>query len=187
MYDNDRYWQPVLIKLKNLHASGRLLDIGCAFGYFLKRAKPFFSEVYGADISEYALEKAQKQVPQGKFSVVNLDTDDLPFPDDNFDVITAFDVLEHTKSIPNSLAKIKAKLKPGGYLIFSVPVTDTWAGWLFHKFDKDITHISVPTTRELDEFISHSGMTLVEKQGFLNAAYIRIPFLPVSYEVTLKK
>ncbi len=185
--DNLKHWQPVLTLFERHHIQGSILDIGCAFGYFLKYAAPGFNSVSGADISEFAVEKAGETLPRGQFITLDLDTEELPFPDESFDIVTAFDVLEHTKSIAASMKKIYPKIKKGGYLLFSVPVKDTWAGRIFTLFDKDVTHISVPTKQELASVIESSGMEFIEQTSFFVPGDSRIPFIPVTHEVLLRR
>ncbi len=186
-YDNDRFWRPVVAVLKKHGAQGRILDIGCAFGFFLKRAAPLFQEVYGVDVSSFAIEQAKRHLLSARFEVVDLDTAELPFADGFFDVITAFETLEHTASIPVSLRKISSKLKKGGYFIFSVPVRDTLAGKLFGYIDKDSSHVSVPKVAELFEMVRESGFTVLKTRTFLDVSYFRIPGIAASYEFILQK
>lgn len=186
-FDNDRYWKPVVDIIRKYHIHGRILDIGCAFAYFLKRAQPFFQEIYGVDISDYAISKAKSIIPSGYFRVLDLDKQELPFENSFFDFITAFDVLEHIESVSKSLQKILPKLKPDGYLMFSVPLKDSWAGKIFHFFDKDVSHISVPYTKELYSIIEHSGLKIIQKQAFLNAIFFRVPGVPQSLELLVQK
>jgi 2-polyprenyl-3-methyl-5-hydroxy-6-metoxy-1,4-benzoquinol methylase len=185
--DTLQRWKPILNVFKKYDISGSILDIGCAFGYFLKYAEPYFETIKGIDTSDFAIEKARKNVPNGSFQVLDLDKDDLPFPDGSFDVITAFDVLEHTQSISASIEKIAEKLKTGGHPLFSVPVKDTWAGRIFTVFDKDVTHISVPTKRELEIVVEKSGLDLVQRRHFFAPGDFQIPGIPVTHEILLRK
>ena len=110
---------------------GRLLDVGCAFGLLLKEASPFFSELYGYDISEFAINKAKKIIPTANLKVVDIESE-LPCPNGFFDCITALDVLEHTRDFEKSFEKITSKLKKGGYLIVSMPI-DSFVRKIFKK------------------------------------------------------
>ena len=114
-----------------------LLDIGCGYGRFLKSAQKGF-ETFGIDPSKHAISEAKKYARATKFEVATISSYK---PKKLFDVITAFDILEHTNNLTGSLKKIKSWLKPGGLLIAVVPVYDgifgTIGGWL----DKDVTHV----------------------------------------------
>jgi SAM-dependent methyltransferase len=115
----------------------KLLDIGCGYGRFLKAAQNKF-ETFGIDPSEHAIYEAKKYASNTKFEIATVSSYK---PKKLFDVITAFDILEHTNNLPGSLQNIKNWLKPGGILMIVVPVYDgifgTIGGWL----DKDVTHV----------------------------------------------
>ncbi len=114
-----------------------LLDIGCGYGRFLKAAQDEF-ETFGIDPSAFAIAKAKKYAANTKFEIATVSSYK---PKKLFDVITAFDILEHTNNLSDTLLIIKSWLKPGGLLMVVVPVYDgifgTIGGWL----DKDVTHV----------------------------------------------
>jgi predicted TPR repeat methyltransferase len=166
---------------------GRVLDAGCAFGFLLKRLNPYFDELQGLDVSKYAIWEAQKEAPTAKLKVIDIDTDDLPYLDNYFDLITALDVLEHTKSVENNLNKLVKKLKKEGYLIMTLPLKETWAGKIFEYFDKDISHISIPSKKNVLKIVDLSGLKVVEKRFFFNLILFRIRYIPVSIELILQK
>ena len=167
--------------------SGKVLDMGCAFGFLLKRLQNDFVELHGIDISEYAIGKAKKEVPSAKLQKVNIDDNDLPYPDGYFDLITALDMLEHTKSIEKNLNKIASKIKKGGYLIITVPISDSWAGKIFRFFDKDASHVSVLSRAEIFKMIENSGFKILEKNYFLDLVFLKLKGIPVGIELLLQK
>ncbi len=176
-WDNDRYWKSIISAIKKYKIKGKMLDIGCAFGFLLKRVVPYFNEVHGVDISSFAVQKAKEEVPSAKLKLIDINTENLPYPDKYFDLITALDVLEHTESIEDSLRKITKILHDTGYLIISVPLRDTWAGKIFSILNKDPTHISVPSRKELFDIINRIGLKILEKHYFFNV----FPVMLVSY------
>lgn len=194
IWNNNRFWKPLVDKVQKMIISKeignqKVLDIGCAFGFFAKRLQPHFQEVHGLDISKDAVERAKKELPEGKFDTCNLNNQELPFADKTFDLITALDVLEHTKDMKNSLKKIIPKLKDDGRLIISVPVKGTWGGWLFGKFDKDKSHISVLPQNQLFKIISELQLEVVDKKYFFNSGLFRWynPVFAPDIEIMLKK
>lgn len=186
-YDNDRFWKSIILKIKKYKISGNILDIGCAFGFLLKRLPGNFDELHGIDISKYAVERAKKEIPSAKIQRVNINTDGLPYPDEYFDLVTALDVLEHTESIEKNLNKIVNKIKKGGYLIITVPVNDSWAGKIFRFFDKDTSHISVLSRKEIFKMLENSNLKILEKNYFLNSIFFKIKHIPVDIELLLQK
>lgn len=186
-WDNDRYWKSIIDIIKRYKIKGRMLDVGCAFGLLLKRTKKYFNEVHGIDISEFAISEAKRNVPDATLKIININNEELPYPDKYFDLITALDVLEHTESIQNSLKKIASKLKDNGYLIISLPLRDTWAGRISSLFDIDKSHISIATKKELFEIFDRLGLKIIDRGYFLNMIYFKIKGMPVCIELVLRK
>lgn len=58
-----------------------------------------------------------------------------------FDVVAAFDVIEHIPALGSAFASAHRLLEPGGLFVFTVPVYDGPLGWLVHRLDKDPTHV----------------------------------------------
>jgi SAM-dependent methyltransferase len=78
--------------IRRFKSGGRVLDIGCSFGYFLNVAQRAGFDVYGLDVSPYAVERAAERFP-GRIHQGVL----RPglFPPQFFDVVTMFDLFEH--------------------------------------------------------------------------------------------
>jgi len=96
---------------------GRLLDVGCAAGYFADEARKVGWQVVGCDISEYATRHAERlgiRVIRGDF--VSAD-----FGGEVFDLITLFNVIEHLPEPRRVATKLYRLLKPGGVL-----AVETW-------------------------------------------------------------
>lgn len=130
-------WLSFLGEIKKYISKGRLLDIGCAYGLFLMEASTYF-ECTGVDVSQHAVSVARKTLP----SNIHLFTGavgDLHL-DAKFNLITCFDVLEHTKDLGEALDNIYDLLDDNGVLTITVPVYDGPLGWLVNSLDKDETH-----------------------------------------------
>jgi len=112
------------------HPRGRVLDIGCAFGYIVKRLRDKGIDAWGIDISHYALSQAPVDV---KPYLKHGSADNLPWPDNYFDMVVTFGTLEHLDSemLPKAISEIKRVAKRG---IITVSPGDD------NDFDNDITH-----------------------------------------------
>jgi SAM-dependent methyltransferase len=110
---------------------GRILDLGCAFGGFLRGLGAQWDR-YGLDVSAYALRNAA-----GKITVASAETQ--PF-NGEWDAITAFDCLEHVPDL-DAVARHFTQLKPSAQFVMVVPVYDGPLGWLVRLLDRDETHI----------------------------------------------
>jgi SAM-dependent methyltransferase len=58
-----------------------------------------------------------------------------------FDVVAAFDVVEHIPALASAFASAHGLLNPGGLFLFTVPVYDGPLGWLVRRLDNDRTHV----------------------------------------------
>jgi len=106
--------------LSRFKEKGQLLDVGTGFGFFLEEMKKRGWEVMGIEISQKAIRYAKDvfglMVQPGPLETIG-------FPDNHFDAITGFYVIEH---LPNPLAFLKECyriLKPGGILLLRYPHT----------------------------------------------------------------
>ena len=109
--------------LKNL-APSRLLDFGSNVGIFLDEARKLGFEVYGVESSE----KARKYA-KDKFSLSLVPNT----PDQKFDLITLFDVLEHVSDPKGLLVALSAHLSSDGKIIITSPDLDALAARLWGK------------------------------------------------------
>jgi SAM-dependent methyltransferase len=115
----------------------RVLDVGCAFGSFLSVLNPAWQR-FGIDVSEFATDLARRTVPDVTFEQAGVTG--IPFPGP-FDLITAFDVIEHVGALDEVIAAVGARLARGGHFIFVVPVYDGPTGPLVRLLDGDETHV----------------------------------------------
>src|SRR6266852_5937419 len=88
-----RFYRRLLEQYLPASTSPRVLDMGCAFGFFLETLNGNCHK-FGMDISEYAVTLAAERVPDGHFVVA--DCAMPPFAC-RFAVIVAFDVFEHVQ------------------------------------------------------------------------------------------
>lgn len=97
------------------HRGGRVLDVGCAAGYFLEVAQSQGWSVEGVELSAEAREHA----PPSVRAHIRDDEMGLRGP---YDAITFWDVLEHLDAPDDALRRYAAHLAPGGVLGIVVPV-----------------------------------------------------------------
>jgi SAM-dependent methyltransferase len=98
---------------------GRVLDLGCAFGFATRRLARRGYETVGVDASPAYIARARRAHPQGTYLLAEAEA--VPLPDHSFDGVLFLDVLEHVHDERAALAEIARLLKPGGTLIVSVP------------------------------------------------------------------
>jgi len=131
-------WRAFLREVRRFRREGALLEAGCGFGLFLREAGTHFDCV-GCDVSEYAVRRARAHLP----AAVPLFCGSLPALElrRGFDVLAAFDVIEHIADLPRVFENAGRLLRPGGLLVFTVPVYDGPLGWLVDRLDHDETHV----------------------------------------------
>lgn len=142
--------QPLLYRrrLKELEraigGTGRLLDVGCGEGYFASRAEKRGWDVTAVDGLMEGVESTRSRVSS---AVVRLgDAHRLDFPDDTFDAVVAWDLLEHLEDPQSALAEMRRVLRPAGVLGFSTPNTGARSVETRGRDSiqyKDATHISL--------------------------------------------
>ena len=98
----------------------KILDLGCADGWFGKLLKDKFNaKVYGTDIGEKMLKIAENRgLIIKKF---DLSVNKWPYESDFFDLIIAGDIIEHIYDTENFVSECKRVLKTNGQLIISTP------------------------------------------------------------------
>ncbi len=98
-----------------------VLDIGCGSGHGSNTLAKKFKMVYGVDISEDAIIYARDnwQMDNIEFKVGSCL--DIPFPDNTFDEVSAFEVFEHLHDWKRLLSEVKRVLKPNGLVYISTP------------------------------------------------------------------
>jgi SAM-dependent methyltransferase len=112
-------------QVQRRRSGGKILDIGCAGGYFLDRYFPPVQwEKFGVEPSRLAIERATERgirIYEGEVLSVDL-------PPQFFDVITAAGVLPYFREPRQELSAIRRSLKPGGLLVLELPLgaTQVW-------------------------------------------------------------
>ena len=136
-----------------LPARGRLLDVGCAAGFFLAEARAHY-EVQGVELSEwssaYARERLQLPVFTGTLQQAAL-------PAGHFDVVTLWDVIEHVPDPVPLLAEAARVLAPGGRLVLS---TGDW-GSAYARARGAHWHLSFFTRASLTRAAERAGLRLL--------------------------
>ena len=106
-------------------AGKRVLDLGCGAGYGTDELARSASSAVGIDLAPEAIAYASAHFPAPRFSQGS--ATDVPFPPASFDLVTAFEVIEHLADWHGLLSEARRVLRPDGLLIISTPNTRYYA------------------------------------------------------------
>lgn len=117
--EGDYVWKRRLKKVMKHGNAGTLLDVGAGIGQFLYHAMPYFTEVYGTEISESAIDIAKAKYG---LNIIKGDLTEIQFSRiAPFDNIVLFHVLEHVPDPKRLVEKCWSLLGKGGVLVIAVP------------------------------------------------------------------
>lgn len=111
------------LNLVSIGEKASILDIGCGGGMAVNilARKAYNGKIYGIDYSEDMVSLARKVnknlINQGQVEISQGSVSDLPFTDNSFDLVTAFETLYFWPNLSDDLKEIKRVLKPGGVLL----------------------------------------------------------------------
>ena len=96
----------------------RLLDVGCGPGLAAQLAAGRGAEVAGLDAAEVSVALARERTPAGDFRTGEME--ELPWPDDTFDVVTGFNAFQFATDPVNALREARRVARPGGRVAMAV-------------------------------------------------------------------
>jgi SAM-dependent methyltransferase len=98
-----------------------VLDVGCGAGYGSDEMAQTASRVLGLDVSAEALQYARDHYRRTNLAFIRAPCDAMPIRDACFDLVVAFEVIEHLDDWENFLKEARRVLTPCGQLIISTP------------------------------------------------------------------
>jgi SAM-dependent methyltransferase len=140
---------------------GRLLDVGCGTGGFLAAAQGLGYSVTGLDFDEVGVQAARDRLQVDDIHPWSLDEFIARRPHESFDVVSAFEVLEHQEDPRGFLASCAALVRPGGALVLSVPFRDRWPRWN-EPWDDPPHHLTRWSKRAIITGLTSVGLQPVE-------------------------
>jgi len=160
-----RTLQGVVRRLRIDPAGKRVLDVGCAGGAFLVAARDTGFEPHGVEPNRWMAAFGRR--------TYNLDIQDGileagMFPEQNFDVVTLWDVIEHLPNPHETLTLIRGLLKPDGLLLVNYPdiasiaaraLGSRWPFWLS-------VHLLYYTPATMSRQLERAGFSPLWRQSF---------------------
>lgn len=141
---------------------GKLLEVGCGTGHFLRLARAEGYQVVGIDVDDMAIKVARDRFGLLETYVLSVE-EFLSRPwEGRFDVICLFDVLEHLDNPITTARGLRRGLVPGGYLELTVPGCRRWPGLFHPHLDFPPNHLTLWTPQAVEKCISNAGFMLVK-------------------------
>lgn len=164
-------------------AGGRVLDVGCAAGFFLRTAMQAGYDVQGIEISPAIARHAAERVGADRVFVGRIE--DVPQQHDrlrprSFDAVTMWDVVEHVVDPHSLLASARRFLRPGGVLILETQNVDSAFArllgkrWQHFKHREHLYHFNPATIARL---LADSGFTVRHNSPAYGGKYVSFSFI----------
>ncbi len=158
-----------------------VIDVGCATGRQLLRARDTIHKGLGVDIAESFITEANKQKALCEAEHITFTAsvgERIPADDASFDVAISSEVIEHVHDKDAMLKELRRLIKPGGYLLLTTPnynADGTWWGRLmrtlgyrsFHSLEHfTIEELARHGDAHVREFSRTSLRASLEQHGF---------------------
>ena len=139
----------------SLAPAERALDLGVGDGRLAVGMRA--AQLVGADVSQVALDRAKERLPDASLVLVQPD-EPLPFEDNEFDLVTCIETIEHVRDVQLTFSEIRRVLRPGGRLALTTPAASR-----FRVLWRGLEHPFSPHVRA---FSRNSLRTVLETMGF---------------------
>ena len=168
-YDQKHWWYrarrevlaEMIRRLVKLPQNARILEIGCGTGHNLTMLGQF-GQVDALELDEEARAMAEKRLGR---SVMSAPLPELAgVPERQYDLVGAFDVIEHIDDDRAALASIADRIKPGGKFVMTVPAHQ----WMWSAHDVVNHHKRRYSKGALKRLIEDSPLKL-ERIGYFNS------------------
>jgi 2-polyprenyl-3-methyl-5-hydroxy-6-metoxy-1,4-benzoquinol methylase len=150
---------------KYLRPAATILDIGCAYGFFLEIAQQNGFQVEGLEVNQYMMNHVKERlgVP------CHLCPDLTAFQNNKqYDCITFFDSIEHLEKPKESIAKAWEMLKPEGILVITTPNIDSFSAKVMGKLWPHVTpeeHIYYYSPKTMTDVLNRCGFDVLHISG----------------------
>lgn len=151
-----------LAHLEQYIAPGKLLDVGCATGFFMDEAHKRGWTVEGLDVSSFGVEYARSHfklnAQVGALTTLNL-------PAESYDLVTMWDVIEHVPDPTAYITEAARVLRSGGVISLATPDVDSLparlAGrrWVGFKLSEE--HVYYFSVKTLSQMLEQAGFEVL--------------------------
>ena len=161
----NRILRRVFLRFTDRNRSLDVLEIGCGIGTVIGELRKIPNlRLTGSEVYLPGLRFARERLPGVEF--IQLDATRIPF-DREYDVIGAFDVLEHIDADETVLRQAFSALRPGGVFIATVPQHP----WMWSGLDEIVHHKRRYSRRELRDKLRRAGFDVAYATSFVTALF----------------
>lgn len=140
----------------------RILDIGCGTGLNAANLTRLGHKIIGVDLSSVAVDQFRRRGFEG--FIADIEAGPLPFPNNEFDLVYASEVIEHCADTAAFLKELRRLLKPDGVLLLSTPNSAFWPLRLLAVIGRTASEMQHPGHIR---FFSKRGLSAaIEDAGF---------------------
>lgn len=157
---------------------GRVLDVGCAAGYFLRVMKDEGWQVTGLEPSDAIRPQAEERL--GPENVRGGLLGQVELEPASFDLITMWDVIEHIPDVVAAAREVRRLLAPGGKFLIETQDVHSLAArvlgkrWQHYKHAEHIYHFHA---RTLADALGRAGFRVLENRPWLGGKYVSLGFI----------
>jgi len=163
---------------RHFQSPGRVLDVGCAAGYFLGVMQAEGWQVMGLEPSDAIRRTAGERLGEENVRAGLLH--EAGFEDQSFDLVTFWDVIEHIPDPVAALVEAKRLLAPGGKILIETQNVASRAArllgarWQHYKHAEHIYHFDPKTIARVT---SEAGLRILENSPRLGGKYVSLGFI----------
>ena len=177
-------YQRILADLAELlPGRGRMLDLGCAAGYFMQQSTRAGFEAHGIDLAPWveqiANERGVRNIRSGRLC-------DAGFADASFDIVHSSQVFEHLPHPVSELREIHRILRPGGLLYVNVPNYQCLSivlGRDDFELNTPPEHVAYFTPRTIARLLSTSGFDVLRTASYGGLKWENLLGRPIRSEI----
>lgn len=168
--ESSNFWfiarNKLILQVLSRHCKGfeSYLEIGCGTGFVLSGINERFPQarIVGSEVFITGLQFAAQRIPSA--TLLQLDACRMPF-DAEFEVVGAFDVIEHIEDDVTVIEQVHRTLKPGGYFLVTVPQHP----WLWSIVDEYARHVRRYSKKELHQKMEGGGFEIIMSTSFVTS------------------
>ena len=176
--------KPQINELKQKYSKIKILDIGSYYGVFLNILEKNNIEAVGIELSKHAIEYSSNNNKQKNINS-NLSNFEKNYNIKNFNIITAFDVIEHVENIDEFIKQVSKCLLNNGYFVFSTIFIDSLPAKLLGNYWPWIIpmHLSYFDEKNIKYYLKKNNFSIVSISNHVHYAKINYAITGLFYKL----